>query len=414
MSQSTRYPRLQDILGSGSAKRAGTLPDPGPDSHPASADAGNMPVPEGPTLDDDKAKSIAARGELAVESQGAAPQDKPALTMNTETGKDGDELRSEIPVASGISDPGPDSDHPASVPTEKYASCQTAADVALVIQTALQQVTSKIAEFAKLAGEDNSEASSSGKDSKLKNSDEVPESDDEATVPVENKVASILEQLIPDEIQEDGVSYRTKMANFLGNSIRPYVAEGVERAENLAAFFKLAEMDPEAAAMLAQGGDMGGEGAAPGGPMPPPVEMAPPGVAPAGPMPGGEGGGMGAGVDMQSLEAAINVVAEQMGLPPDQVMQMILADLESAASGGGGEGGAPPVPGAGGPPAGGEAPAESSEPPAEEASEPAEEGPKEAGMNAKTDTKVESLRKLAQALLKETGRTPAEIAQGVC
>jgi hypothetical protein len=401
--------------------------DPGPDSgHPASVDDGNMSVSEGPTISDDQKKNQAARGRLAADStDDNAVEDKPAVTINTDTGKI-DELSSELPVESGVPDPGPDSDHPASVPSEKYASCNTAQDVAKIIQAEIKSVVDQISQLtAKQAGQPAGEACAGSTDPLLKNSDEVPESDDEGDAPIEQKVAAIINELVP-------AGKKAQMDAVLAGHLHEYVADGVRRGENFAQFAKLAEMDPAAAAMLMQG-DPAAAGMPPdaGGGMPP--DMGGGGGMPpdaGGGMPPEAGGGAPSLTGDPELDSAIMEVSQQMGIPPDQLLQML---TEEASQGGGdagggmppdmgGGGGMPPEAGGGGPPAPPEA--EDAEPESDEggsgdaeAAEEAKEASlrKQAAFEKKQAEKAQSakaIRKIAEALLKETGKTPQELASG--
>lgn len=406
-----RFPTLKNVLRptvGDSAKTAAGPVDPGPDSdHPAKPE-GNMPTPEGPTLTDDENKSIAARGDLAPEAVQGVVTDQPGVSINTEVGKDGDELRSEIPINDKIKDPGPDSSHPASTPEEKYAGVDTVEGVANVLSQVLEGIVAKLAMTESGPGDEEEGPSSSGGD-KTKNSDEVPESDDEPTVPVDNKVASLedmLEVICPSSSKVAGQpSPREQWNRYIGENIEPFVADGIERGERLATFHKLAMADPQAAEALMAGPEMMPPGAEGGMP------MGDPGMMP----PGGEmGGGGGEGGQMTEEEAIIEAIleiAEERGISPEQV----IAELEGSAGEGAGmppeaamEAQGEPLEGApseGSPTEGDESGKAASAPQSKQASISDSEEDKD---------KKRRLLKIAHALLDETGKTPQEVAQGVC
>lgn len=426
---SNQYPRLRDVLQSSygktaNAPKAAAGPtDPGPDSdHPASVDPGNMPVSEGPTITDSEKRNVAARGNLSAEKGGEPIVDKPAVTINTETGKDGEELRGELPINDGIPDPGPE-DHPASTPSEKFASITDVAECSKVLGLAVEQMISKLASIeveepkkakaatspSKAAGMPDGDPAptdkdGSSKDPNLKNADEVEESDDEAPAPMENKVAQILEELIPSKpVAEGKPAPRKAWDAKIATLMLPEIEEAIARGERLASVMKLAMADPAAAeammmadpAMMMADPAMGGgaEGGAPamGGP-----EMG--------------GPGMGGGDEESEFFAVIEQIAQERGVPVEEVIAELEAALQGGAMGGGG-GESMPAEEPAAPPAAEEAPAE--EPPAEDsgsdktASAPAKGKPTKAAND-------EALKKIAQALLSEVGKTPAEIAEGVC
>lgn len=421
---SQNFPRLNDVFefhsnktasaapDAGENKTAGTVPDPGPDSgHPASADPDNIPVPEGATLSEEEKKSKEHREKLAVENQEGATQDKGAVTMETTTGKDGSEFGNELDYGSGIADPGADPNHPASTPSEKYASCETAEDVAAVMQEAITQISSKIAEmqdpdYTETSAQEPQEVSQGG-----------PQ---DGSGVVEPKAAQILSELIPDGEDENGVSYAQKYAEFVGSNLEPYVAEAVRRAENFATYCKVAMQDPAQAEAMYEG-EM---------PLPPPGAEAeggmpmPPGPGPgAGPAPPAAGGGE---IAPEDLEQAIMEIAQELGMSPEEVIEQLMAEIGPPAEAG------PPPAASAGPEVAPEPPPEpAQEPPAEPSEEPpasaeeektasaaAKEGSeKTAGLeddSVKKQAGQENIRKLAKALLSEVGKTPKQVAQGVC
>lgn len=413
-----RYPRLTEVFAA-SRKTAAGVTDPGPDSgHPASPE-GNLSVPTGETLSAADEESQASLGDLSAASAGEPAGDR-QVVMNTEVAPVGDHT-TDMDIKMTVPDPGPDSEHPASPSNQKNAAveaCKTVDQLVTLMGNCFKQLEVKIASFEKkLAGQPAGDNSAPAK------ADPAIDDEDEGEIGImpAAKVAAILQELVPDVAGPDGVSFRTKVATMLQSNLEPIVADAYDRADSLVSFMKLAEVDPAAAAAMmsadpaamADPAMMGGDPAAMGGD--PAMMGGDPGAMGGDP---GEMGG-GGGDPMQELQAAIEEVAQEYGMDPQQLLELLSQEAgeggDPGVMGGGAPAGAPP---AAGPPEGAAPEAASSGPPADAAS-PAEEsggsdggeddeGSKEASFD-KRQGKL--LRKLASKLATELGKTPAQIAR---
>jgi hypothetical protein len=383
-----------------------------------------MSVSEGDTIKDTEKRNLAARGKLSGEGADGPITDKEALTMNTETGKDGEELPEAVAVEDGVPDPGPDSEHPASVPTEKFAGMNSLEEVCAVMDQALASVIQKVASIGtepKVAGQPAGEQTTDNPgDSQVKNSDEVEESDDEPATPPHNttggaaaekkaSISEILEVVCPTTKEADGPSPRERANAAIAQQIQPAIVAGIEDARSYADFHKIAMADPAAAeAMMAGAPSMPEGDASMGMGMGGDPSMGMGGeVAPMSGDPAAMGGG---GDEIDELLAILEQIAEERGMPLEQ----LIAELESDG-------------GAGGEPAPAPSPVEEAPAPPESSSDsaggadsgdgtPPESGEEEkvAGMSKLAALTPELRKKLAAVLVAEVDKTPAEIAQGKC
>lgn len=322
---------LADYFQPRNVKRAEGPTDPGPDSgHPASVESGTT-IPSGETA----ANAVSMPKELVgdkavVDGTGGSEKEKKPQTLETTVGTI-ESIPTE-PVASTVTDLGEDS-HPASS-GEKFASCETTADVLRVMQKEIDQLISKIAALP-----DNDEQPQSRT---------VTTNEQLITDPVA-KVASILEQVLTGSTPEATASIQFEATKKVASLIGPIVEEAVEYADQLVRYIKLAEIDPQAAAEL-----VGGDPAAMGGdPAAMPMDPAAMGGDPAamGGDPAAMGGdpaaGIGGGgeVTEEALLAAISQLAQDMGISEDELIAML---AEEAGSDGGGAPGLPQDASAGG------------------------------------------------------------------
>jgi len=208
-------------------------------------------------------------------------------------------------------------------------------------------------------------------------------------------------------IPEEG-NMREIYAQKVASFLEPLVLDGISRADKLATFIKLASDDPAMAAQM-----MGGDPAA-GGMPPEAMGGGMPPEAMGGGMPGGDPsggmppGGEGGGSPEEQIIMLIEQIAQQTGQPPEAILEQLLAQ-----EGGGGEGGGgmPPGGDAGGPPpdAGGPPPGAEG---AGSGAPPDEPPPEEKSAAFPGTPKQQTVRKkIAQLLATEIGKTPAQVAK---
>jgi len=300
----SRFPTIGQLF----AKTASTVSDPGPDSgHPAHVDPDNMSVQTGETITDSAKELKKVQGETSVDSAAGPVTDQAHPTHNTEVGKDGSELPGLEPNATSP-DFGADSNHPASAGNEKYASCTTIGQVYQLIEQDLSNMINKLAASPEFqTGQQDPFASTDDQD-------------------LGTKVAGYLTELLPAESQDGQASVRERVTSKIAQYVEPFVQDAIIRADRLAAYCKLAEADPAAAAaMMEADPEALMAGGAP--------SMA--GGDPA--MAGGDPSMAGGGEEEQILQVLEELSAE-LGIPVEQLLQLL-----GEGQGGGGDPGAGPV-----------------------------------------------------------------------
>ena len=333
-----------------SSKIAADNPAAPKEGHPSDSFDDYADVPKGSELTDAGAEHREMLGQLSASTEGSknVPEKDPA-TENTDLHTGGDDKTPELNPTGSLSDPGPDSDHPASPnnTAHKYASFTDATALSRQLLTDIDTFLAEVtAEVPKLAAKPEATTVPAVAD--------AVQSDDSDLA---TKIASLF--TVNGQLNEQKLAAAT---NVLSQQYEPYVLEGIMRANRVADYLQAVSTNPKLAMdMIGAGEDPAAMGMPPG--MPAGGDPAAMGMPPADPMAGGGEG------DAAALQAELEAAAAEAGIPVEELIQLLIAEL----SGGGGDsmaGGGDPSAAPAGDPAADSAAAtpadEPSAPPAEE------------------------------------------------
>ncbi len=290
-----------------------------PDNHPATGLEDATDVPTGQLIPDATAPLIEEFGKLNPDSPGSNTNDKDkdgTVSIGTETGPAESGLAPVSELKANIKDPGPDSNHPASTDkNDKYASFTDIGEIAKGMAddfNVLLGLLREPVESKQAAGP----TGSPGVPGAAGNPEIISQMH-----PEQQKIANALVTLTQGDAQTV-----QDYSNMVRAHLAPFVEVGIRRATKLANFIAKHAEDPMAAAAeLGMGGDPAAAGADP---------MAGADPAAAG---GDPSGGMGGGDPAQEAMMVLQQIADQSGLPIEQVIEELEDMIEG--EGGGGEGG---------------------------------------------------------------------------